>query len=453
MANARVPDGIQWHEGMLLAPHHFQQADRRQEALVHYHARVLGSLHWGIRRLAVNEVALSNGVFRVDDVEGLLPDGILVQGPDEGDGPLEVSLMPFADQAGKVTVTVHLAVPRVRGADEPTAGSLPRHRSVAGGEVVDENTFDTPLSVPRLKPTASLQVTKDGEEESPGEQHTHMPLAKIDILEKSFTRSADYIPPVFDLVSRPELAAGVSELVSSVREKATVLAEKVRTSRSPSPKDQETVRLLSAGLPGVEALLANMEARQATHPHTLYAALCSMSGPLAGLELGEVPPLFGGYRHRNIHACFSPVIRFCRRMAEGIRPAHRVQSMEFEDQACRIQLQPDWVVNGGLVVGAAPSAGMTVADVHDWVVASFIGTDDTMKSIRERRIRGAERQSIDRDQTLRLTASRSAALFRVEVDPEFINSNRIFLIANPAPREDAPRPSEIVVYTPGEPDS
>ena len=452
MADARVPDGVQWHEGMLLAPHHFQQADQRQEALVHYHARVLGPLHWGIRALKVNEVALTNGVFRVDYVEGVLPDGIVVQGPSRGEDPLEASLMPFSDQAGKVTVTVHLAVPRVRGADEPTAGSLPRYRSVTGGEVIDENTFDTPLSVPRLAPAASLLVTKDGEEESPGEQYTHLPLAKVDILEKSFTRKADHIPPLFDLVSRSEPAASVSELASSIREKATVLAEKVRTSRNPSAEDQETVRMLSAGLPAVEALLANVEERRSTHPQELYVALCALSGSLAGLELGEVPPLFGGYRHRNIHGCFAPVIRFCRRMAEGIRPAHRIQSMVFEDDAFRIQLQPDWVVDGGLVVGATPSTGMTVADVHDWVVESFIGTDDNIKSIRERRIRGAERRSVDRDETLRLTSSRNAALFRVDVDPEFISTDRAFLIANPAQREDAPRPSEIVLFTPGEPE-
>lgn len=453
MADARVPDGVQWHEGMLLAPHHFQQADQRQEALVHYHARALGALHWGVRRLKVNEVALSNGVCRVDDVEAVLPDGILVQGQSQEDEPLEVSLLPFADQAGKVTVTVHLAVPRVRGLDEPTAGSLQRYRSVEGGEVVDENTFDTPLSLARLRPAASLEVTKDGEEESPGEQYTSLPLAKIDILEKSFTRRADYIPPCFDLVSRPELATSVSDLVSSIREKATVLAEKVRTSRSPSAQDQETVRMLSAGLPEVEALLANTEARCATHPHRLYGALCAMSGSLAGLELGEVPPLFGGYRHRNIAGCFAPLISFCRRMAEGIRPAHRVQSLAFENEAFRIQLQPDWVVDGGLVVGATPSTGMTVADVHDWIMESFIGTDDTIKSIRERRIRGAERRSIDRDETLRLSSSRGAALFRIEVDPEFVNTERTFLITNPTHQEGTPHPSEIVLYTPADPDS
>jgi type VI secretion system protein ImpJ len=437
---------------MLLAPHHFQQADQRQEALIHYHARALGPLHWGVRRLKINEVALSNGAFRVDAVEAVLPDGILVEGPSQDDEPLEVSLLPYSDQAGKVTVTVHLAVPRVRGADEPTAGSLKRFLSVPGGEVVDENTFDSPMPIARLKPNASLQVTRDAEEESPGDQYTSLPLAKIEILEKSFTRSVSYLPPVMDLTSRPELAQAVSELVSSIREKATVLAEKSRTARSPSPQDEETVRSLTAGLPAVEALLANQEVRRATHPQALYEALCAMSGPLSGLELGEVPPLFGGYQHRDIYASFAPVVRFCRRMAEGIRPAHRVQSMVFEEGAFRIQLEPEWVVNGGLVVSATPSSGMTAADVHDWVVESFIGTDDKIKSIRERRIRGAERESIDRDETLRVTSSRNAALFRIEVDPEFVNTARTLLLANPAQREDAPYPSEIVLYTPGEPE-
>ena len=31
-----IPEAIQWHEGMLLAPQHFQQLAWRQETLLHY---------------------------------------------------------------------------------------------------------------------------------------------------------------------------------------------------------------------------------------------------------------------------------------------------------------------------------------------------------------------------------------------------------------------------------
>ena len=38
MSEAReIPEAIQWHEGMLLSPQHFQQMSLRQDMLSHYH--------------------------------------------------------------------------------------------------------------------------------------------------------------------------------------------------------------------------------------------------------------------------------------------------------------------------------------------------------------------------------------------------------------------------------
>src|SRR5436190_1813629 len=43
-----VPGAIQWHEGMLLAPQHFQWLSLRQETLLQYHASAISPFHWGV---------------------------------------------------------------------------------------------------------------------------------------------------------------------------------------------------------------------------------------------------------------------------------------------------------------------------------------------------------------------------------------------------------------------
>lgn len=43
----RIPSPIQWHEGMMLAPQHFQQAASRTEELLHYHLMSANPFHWG----------------------------------------------------------------------------------------------------------------------------------------------------------------------------------------------------------------------------------------------------------------------------------------------------------------------------------------------------------------------------------------------------------------------
>jgi len=53
-----LPGAIQWHEGMLLAPQHFQQLSIRYEELLHYHLMMISPFHWGIRRLKIDQVLL-----------------------------------------------------------------------------------------------------------------------------------------------------------------------------------------------------------------------------------------------------------------------------------------------------------------------------------------------------------------------------------------------------------
>ncbi|HYL06343.1 MAG TPA: hypothetical protein VE075_09905, partial [Thermoanaerobaculia bacterium] len=60
-----VPPAIQWHEGMLLAPQHFQLFAQRQELLLQYHAAAISPFHWGVRSCRVDPVMLVDGTFRV----------------------------------------------------------------------------------------------------------------------------------------------------------------------------------------------------------------------------------------------------------------------------------------------------------------------------------------------------------------------------------------------------
>ena len=76
-----LPEAIQWSEGMLLRPHHFQQATLRQESLLYYHAALIAPFHWGVRHLKIDEVLLVDGGFRVLELEAVMPDGLVVSHP------------------------------------------------------------------------------------------------------------------------------------------------------------------------------------------------------------------------------------------------------------------------------------------------------------------------------------------------------------------------------------
>lgn len=432
-----MPDAIQWHEGMLLAPQHFQQADLRNEGLLHYHVGVAAPFHWGVRVLTIDSRALASGIFQVTEIEAVLPDGVLVT------DSLQVDLNPFAeDLGGRGTLTVHLAVPARRGPTEPLAGSMPRYTSVEGYPVADEHLGEGAVSIPRLRPAATLVVT-----DTPAEKYTSFPLAKVKVQQENYSLS-EFVPPVLQAGAVGYPASAVSELARNIREKAKFLSDKVRASSAmaKSGKVQElhaTVERLFSGLPELEALLA----APGIHPFPIYLATCSLAGRLAGLTPGLLPQGFDRYDHNNLRASFSEVLEFCQRMVDSVEQAYQVIPFQFERDAFRLRLRPAWTGKSA-VIGAVGAPGTSESSVLSWVMESRIGTADHLKSIEDRRIRGATRARIDSDDELGLVPSSGVLLFRVELDPEFVTANEVLVLSHPAERQGRERPAEIVLFAP-----
>ncbi len=88
-----IPEAVQWREGMLLSPQHFQLAARRAEALAAYMMGAATPLCWGVQRLQIDQSLLLEAVFRIIELEAVMPDGLLVLYPMGDDEPrLELDL-------------------------------------------------------------------------------------------------------------------------------------------------------------------------------------------------------------------------------------------------------------------------------------------------------------------------------------------------------------------------
>ena len=46
----KIPNRVQWHEGMLLSPQHFQVESARVDNMVAWHTIAINSYNWGIRK-------------------------------------------------------------------------------------------------------------------------------------------------------------------------------------------------------------------------------------------------------------------------------------------------------------------------------------------------------------------------------------------------------------------
>ena len=64
---------------MFLRPQHFQQHDVYLEERLRYHLHVLNPYHWGVREMTINEDALADHRFEIQQLEAVMPGGTIVK--------------------------------------------------------------------------------------------------------------------------------------------------------------------------------------------------------------------------------------------------------------------------------------------------------------------------------------------------------------------------------------
>jgi type VI secretion system protein ImpJ len=439
MAGARdFPEAIQWHEGLLLSPQHFQQFANRQDQILHYHAQLLSPFHWGMRRLQTDPALLVSGTLRVLDLEAVMPDGLVVTHSPTRGQELEIDLTPNAEAMKLKPLAVHLTVPAARRAGG-TASELARYDYVSGEPVADEHTGEGEVSIPRLRPRLGLLAT----EAAPG-KFVSFPLAEVAFRNDTFSLTG-FVPPCFTVPLQSPTGQMCAQVARRLREKALHLSEKAMspslTADSPILHElRSQIQTLVASLPHFEAVLNT----GVSHPYPLYLALCSLVGHLASIGVGMVPPVLPAYDHNDIRGSFDAATSYIDRILEhAILTSYAAYPFAAEEGVFRLGMAWQWLTRP-MVLGVRAESAMTEKDVLEWMNGALIGSTSMIPSLQQNRVLGADRQRIDRDEDL--VPSRGVVLFSLKADPRFIEAGKALLVLNTADRPGRPRPAEIVLY-------
>src|SRR5439155_8100633 len=78
---------VVWTKGMFLTPQHFQTQDQYLENALQFRFAASLFANWGVTGLNIDSEALGNGLFRVNDCKGILPDGEPFDIPDTDEPP------------------------------------------------------------------------------------------------------------------------------------------------------------------------------------------------------------------------------------------------------------------------------------------------------------------------------------------------------------------------------
>ena len=434
-----LPAAIQWHEGMLLAPQHFQQMALRSEELLHYHLSAAAPFHWGVRRLRIDHGLLVDGTFRVLDLEAVMPDGLVVHHEPAEGKHLEIDIAGYQDEMKQKPVTVQLAVPALRTGAAAIRGTLARYDSEESSPVPDDNTGDSHLAIPRLVPRLTLLVT-----DQPPQKYCAFPLARVAYENETFALT-EFIPPCLQVPVKSPLGEICGEVAHRIREKAVFLSEKVGSPAATvkSPMILETklfIHAMVGSLSHFEAVIGTGVA----HPYTVYLALTQLVGKMAALGLGLVPPILRTYNHNDPRAAFEGAKRYIFRMIdEGILESHTAIPFEYDNGVFSLKLEPEWVTPT-LTVGVRGKPGAVEKEIVAWIHECLIGSEPIIEFMRAKRVLGAERKKLDQHDEL--MPARDVILFSITGDPEFIRPEETLDIINNADPEGERAPAEIVLY-------
>ncbi len=449
---ASLPEAVQWYEGMLLAPQHFQQESHRLEARIAYQAHAAGPFLWGVRALEVDRSALLAGQFRVARLDALLPDGLVVGHPMPGSPELVLDLTGLERGALRDGVTVHLGVAR-HSTHAATGGARRRYRSVEGEPAADVNLGDNPMPVPRLRPAPALFATASPAV-GPGANYASVPLARVG-LDDGKHSLLDYQYPALRVAKTMRTHGVATDIAVDLREKATSLAERLRSvalgAKVETREVVETLRSLSAPLPKLEAMLRD----EATPPYQLYLMLCDILGAVAGVDLSIAPPAAPAYSHLDPLASFlvfKRLITDCLKTLDRdytLTPFVRAQTGGFvlEDGAAmdaeRGQALDDPFY---LVVESRP--GETEHRTAQWAIEACIASTSVMADVQSNRIRGTGRQVVERTNRFELVPPLGGLLLEVAAMPRFILRGQDLEVRHPQGPGQPGEPAQIALASP-----
>src|SRR5262245_56823666 len=131
---------IQWFEGMLLGPQHFQQQDIRFFQVLSHHIGLLARYHWGVHSLKLDPVVLADGLIRVQSVEAGMPDGTLINFISDiypSFPSLDYDAKAHKETLNHKEFSIYLCIPEHSSEKSSVLGEFPRYLSIDGPKVKD----------------------------------------------------------------------------------------------------------------------------------------------------------------------------------------------------------------------------------------------------------------------------------------------------------------------------
>lgn len=389
-----LPDAVQWAEGMLLTPQHFQQNDIQWNAVLNQRLRGVTAHCWGVRHIAIDMSQLAGGKVVIEELVCVFPDGMpyVMRAADSTVLRLAIKAQDAVDGE---CLRVCIAVPPRTGAMNVPSTSIKRYESVSGtNAVIDEMTGIADVYVDRNRPKVELYLEQD----VPAGYHV-VPLIELARnVQSAQIEPTAYHPPMLRMGASAYLghSTGLLRALRNLRDqmwdklhKLTGMMQVDGPERVAAMSAEERMQLglarhIASSLPMFDAIMLDPE----VSPAQAYQALASVVGSMAWVGSNPAPLMMPAYAHENCAPQFQAAIDYVSRKLALINSAWDSLAFSRVGELIFARRLPE-DARDQIYVEVRLREGQGQRDVQQWLADARIGSEELMPLLRQRRLPGA----------------------------------------------------------------
>jgi len=428
-----VPQPIQWFEGMLLSPQHFQQQNAYVEQLLFHQLQRVSPYFYGFLSLSFTPGTVTDNKLQIAEANAVMPDGTVINydqkeqlqagGEDANSVLLEYDLQELdKGLPAKKPFFLYLAIARQVGAcASDTDTDTKRYESINTGKVMDQNQAQNQVDLIRLKPR--LQLLSKAERTP---NYSYLPVARLQKNhDGSFQRLA-YTPPMLAMTSSLKLSPAYSSIGHELGSCINLLKNKAKELRSnfleksssnlPLTHEQKQVLYhLSHQLPAIEVMLHSHK----THPYDMYLATVRLASSLSILKEDILPGDYKTYNHYHLDGIFAPIFKELKALTNELQLSFKTLSFYRVEDRFEYEFQQQ--SKDKILLSFGLNQRVSQEQLISWIEKAYICTLDKVEELALRRSIGVEtRQRLESFKSLDLNAGEDEVFYQLPVDPEFI---------------------------------
>lgn len=380
---------VQWHEGMLLSPQHFQQSDNNIQHLFSAFASSNSPFYYGVFELKIDTSALSCGVIRILKTCGIFQDGYCFEYDAVKDHPLEKNVSEYFLSHDNVA-KIYLAMPARNLGSNELSGNMARYYSDEIQNISDENTGENCINIPVLKPRLKLLT----QEEIDG-RYTYFPIFEVEKSMENGVAGTNFIPPYITIDEHSKISEFCREIIQIIRGKISYFADRRDNyNRIASDESMANLRfLIQAALP-LEAMIKI----NGIQPFEIYKTLLDAISKVISINPRQLIPRMPIYDHNDLFMTFNGMLEYAKNMLSVLKQKYDIAPFNKEESTFKLQMKKEWLEKDEIVIGVQKAISSTEDDLINWINSAQIASESMMSAIKDRRVLGAERTITERCQ-------------------------------------------------------